>query len=86
MVGNVGLWRAETFRWRRVTEDLKMGGPCHLKRQQLAKLIKIKVLLHQFPNLIFILHYLCYGYTGSLRGDFHGQITKNYKEKEITIF
>ena len=27
-----------------------------------------------------------YGYTGSLRGDFHGQITKNYKEKEITIF
>ena len=29
---------------------------------------------------------ICYGYTGSLRGDFHGQITKNYKEKEITIF
>ena len=35
------------------------GGPCHLKCQQLAKLVKIKVLLHQFPNLIFILHYLC---------------------------
>ena len=30
MVGNVGLWRAETFRWRRVTEDLKMGGPIEM--------------------------------------------------------
>ena len=29
---------------------------------------------------------ICYGYTGSLRGDSHGHLTKNYKEKEITIF
>ena len=29
---------------------------------------------------------ICYGYTGSQRGDFHGQITKNFKEGEITIF
>ena len=49
---------SRTFRWRRVTEDLKMGGPCHLKCQQLAKVIKIKVLLRQFPKVIFILHYL----------------------------
>ena len=29
---------------------------------------------------------ICCGYTGSQRGEFRGQITKNFKEGEITIF
>ena len=57
MVGNAGLWRANTFKWRRVTEDLRNGGP--LEMPTMAKLIKITVLLHQFSNVIFTLHYIC---------------------------
>ena len=57
MVGNVGLWPAKTFEWRRVTQDLRKGGP--LEMLTIAKLIKIRVLLHQFCNLITNLHYMC---------------------------
>ena len=48
---------AKTFEWRRVTQDLRKGGP--LEMLTTAKLIKIKVLLHQFWNLIINLHYMC---------------------------
>ena len=41
MVYNVGLWPAKTFEWRRVTQDLRKGGP--LEMLTIAKLIKIKV-------------------------------------------
>ena len=57
MVDNVGLWSAKTFEWKRVTQDLRKGGP--LEMLATAKLIKIKVLLHQFSNLMFYLHYMC---------------------------
>ena len=57
MVDNVGLWPAKTFEWKRVTQDLRKGGP--LEMLAIAKLIKIKVLLHQFSNLMFNLHYMC---------------------------
>ena len=56
MVGNVGLWPAKTFERRRVTQDLRNGGP--LEMLTIAKLIKNKVLLHQFWNLIINLHYM----------------------------
>ena len=46
MVGNVGLWPAKTFEWRRVKQDLRNRGP--LEMLTIAKLIIIKVLLHQF--------------------------------------
>ena len=58
MVDNVGLWPAKTFEWKRVTQDLRKGGP--LEMLAIAKLIKIKVLLHQFSNLMFYLHYMCF--------------------------
>ena len=58
MVDNVGLWPAKTFEWKRVTQDLRKGGP--LEMLAIAKLIKIKVLLHQFSNLMFYLHYMCH--------------------------
>ena len=57
MVDNVGLWPAKTFEWKRVTQDLRKRGP--LEMLAIAKLIKIKVLLHQFSNLMFYLHYMC---------------------------
>ena len=38
MVGNVGLWPAKTLEWRRVTQDLRNGGP--LEMLTIAKLIK----------------------------------------------
>ena len=38
MVGNVGLWPAKTFERRRVTQDLRNGGP--LEMLTIAKLIK----------------------------------------------
>ena len=57
MVDNVGHWPAKTFEWKRVTQDLRKGGP--LEMLATAKLIKIKVLLHQFSNLMFYLHYMC---------------------------
>ena len=44
MVDNVGLWPAKTFERRRVTQDLRKGGP--LEMLTIAKLIKIKVLWH----------------------------------------
>ena len=56
MVGNVGLSSAKMFKRRRVTEDLGDGGP--LEMPTIAKRIKIKVLLHQFLSLIFILHHM----------------------------
>ena len=56
MVGNVGLCPAKTFKRRRVTEDLRHGGP--LEMPTVAKRMKINVLLHQFSNLIFILHHM----------------------------
>ena len=56
MVGNVGLCPAKTFKRRRVTEDLRNGGP--LEMPTIAKRIKIKVLLHQFFSSIFILHHM----------------------------
>ena len=57
MVGNVGLWPAKTFEWRRVTQDLRKGGL--LEMLKIAKPIQIKILLHQFSNLMFNLHYKC---------------------------
>ena len=56
MVGNVGLWPAKTLEWRRVTQDLIIGGL--LEMLTIAKLITIEVLLHQFSNLMFHLHYV----------------------------
>ena len=49
--------QAKTFEWKRVTEDLRKGGP--LEMLTIAKLSKIKVLLHQFSKLMFNLHYMC---------------------------
>ena len=57
MVDNVGLWPAKAFKWKRATQDLRKRGP--LEMLAIAKLIKIKVLLHQFSNLMFNLHYMC---------------------------
>ena len=60
MVGNTRHWPAKTFEWRGVTEELRKGGPIEmLTTCTIAKLIKIKVLLHQFSNLMFNLHYMC---------------------------
>ena len=56
MVGNVGLCPAKTFKRMRVTEDLRNGGP--LEMLTVAKRMKINVVLHQFSNLIFILHHM----------------------------
>ena len=56
MVGNVGLWPAKTLEWRRVAQDLRNGGP--LEMLTIAKVIKIKVLLHQFWNLIITFDYI----------------------------
>ena len=53
-------WPAKTFEWRGVTQDLRKGGPIEmLTTCTIAKLIKIKVLWHQFSNLMFNLHYMC---------------------------
>ena len=43
MVGNVELWPAKTFEWRRVTRELRNGGP--LEMLTIANLIKINVLI-----------------------------------------
>ena len=60
MVGNVGLWRAETFRCEESNRRLENGRAMPLEMPTTSKTDKkIKVLLHQFPNVIFILHYLC---------------------------
>ena len=56
MVGNFGLWPAKTLEWRRVTQDLRNGGP--LEMFTIAKLIKSKALLHQFSNLASNLHHM----------------------------
>ena len=42
--------------WRRVTQDLRKGG--QLEILTIAKLIKSKVLWHQFSNLKVNLHYM----------------------------
>ena len=42
----IELWPAKMFEWRKVTQDLRNGGP--LEMLTIAKLIKIKVPLHQF--------------------------------------
>ena len=57
MVGNIGLWPAKMFEWRKVTKDLRNGRP--LEMLMIVKLIKIKVLLHQFSTLMFNLQYMC---------------------------
>ena len=54
----VGLWLAETFVRRRVKQDLRNEGAKH-GMLLIAKLINIKVLLRQFSNLMFNLHYMC---------------------------
>ena len=60
MFGNVGLWPAKTFDWRGVTQDLRTGGPFQmLTTCTIAKLIKIRVVWHQFLNLMSNLHYVC---------------------------
>ena len=64
MVYNVGLWPAKTFEWRKVTQDLRNGGP--FKMLTIAKLIKIKVLLHQLSNLTFNLHYMCLNFASKI--------------------
>ena len=51
MVGNVRLWPAKTIEWRRVTQDLRKGGS--LEMLTIGKLIKIKVLWHQFSSVMF---------------------------------
>ena len=51
MVGNVGLWPAKTFVWRR-TQDLRNGGPLENAFNSKTHM-KIKVPLHQFSNLTF---------------------------------
>ena len=54
MVRNILLWPAKTFEWRGVTRDLRKGEPIEmLTTCTIAKLIKIKVLWHQFSNLMF---------------------------------
>ena len=59
--GNVGLGQErmilKKFLWRRVTQDLRNGGLIEIGLS-IAKLIKINVLLHQFLNLMFNLHYM----------------------------
>ena len=47
---------AKTLEWRGVTQDFRNGGP--LEMLTIAKLIKIKVLLHQFWNLIIDFNYI----------------------------
>ena len=42
--------------WRRVTQELRNEGP--LEMLSIAKPVKIKVLWHQFSNLMFNLHYV----------------------------
>ena len=64
MFGNVGLWPEKTFEWRRVTQDLRNGGPLELLN--IANLIKSKILLHQFSNLKFNLHYMCLNFTSKI--------------------
>ena len=49
-------WPAKTLEWRGVTQDLRNGGP--LEMLTIAKVIKIKVLLHQFLNLIINFNYI----------------------------
>ena len=56
LVGNVDLWPVKKFVWRRVTQDLRNGRL--LETLSIARLIKINVLLHQFLNLMFNLHYM----------------------------
>ena len=54
----------DSVQWRKVTQDLRNGGP--LKKLTIAKLIKIKVLLHQFSNLMFNLHYVCLNFASKV--------------------
>ena len=42
----IELWPAKMFEWRKVTQDLRNEGP--LEMLMIAKLLKIKVPLHQF--------------------------------------
>ena len=42
----IELWPAKMFEWRKVTQDLRNGGP--LEMLMIAKLIEIKVLLQEF--------------------------------------
>ena len=40
-----------------MTQDFRNGGP--LEMLTITNLIKIKVLLHRFSNVMFNLHYMC---------------------------
>ena len=64
MFGNVGLWPAKTFEWRKVTQDLRNGGPLELLT--IANLIKSKILVHQFSNLKFNLHDMCVNFKSKI--------------------
>ena len=64
MFGNVGLWPGKTFEWRKVTQDLRNGGPLELLT--IANLIKSKILVHQFSNLKFNLHYMCVNFKSKI--------------------
>ena len=44
LAGNVGLSPAKTFEWRRVTQDLRNGGPFEMLT--ITNLRKINVLMH----------------------------------------
>ena len=55
MIGNIRHWPAKTFEWRGVTQDLRKGGPIEmLTTCTIAKLIKIKVLWHQFSITLYV--------------------------------
>ena len=64
MFGNVGLWPAKTFEWRKVTQDLRNGGPLELLT--IANLLKSKILVYQFSNLKFNLHYMCVNFKSKI--------------------
>ena len=64
MVGNIGLWPAKTFEWRKVIQDLRNGGP--LEMLTIAKLVTIKVPLHQVSNLTLNLHYMCLNFASKI--------------------
>ena len=57
MVGNVGLWASKNVRVEDSNTRLEKWRV--LEMLTIAKLIKIKVILHQFWNLICNLHYMC---------------------------
>ena len=53
--GNVGLCVTKTFAWRRVKQWLE---ECRALKMLSKQLIKIKILLYQFSNLMFNSHHI----------------------------